>query len=147
MRRLPGRPRARAPPRTSDPAPSISSLFLSPKRGGRGRSGWGRSFALAPARALLRRCNVPHAEHVVTGDRVGMINEVAAQLGVSEIVIGTARKNSLTRILEDSVSRKLLDTSPVPVRIVVGDTTSRLERFAVPASIFALLLALFVVSE
>ena len=103
--------------------------------------------ALAPARALLRRCNVPHAEHVVTGDRVGMINEVAAQLGVSEIVIGTARKNSLTRILEDSVSRKLLDTSAVPVRIVVGDTTSRLERFAVPASIFVLLLALLVVSE
>jgi YjbE family integral membrane protein len=103
--------------------------------------------ALAPARALLRRCNVPHAEHVVTGERVGMINEVAARLGVSEIVIGTARKNSLTRILEDSVSRKLLDTSPVPVRIVVGDTTSRLERFAVPASIFALLLALLVVAE
>jgi YjbE family integral membrane protein len=103
--------------------------------------------ALAPARALLRRCNVPHAEHVATGDRVGMINEMAERLGVSEIVVGTARKNSLTRILQDSVSHELLDTSPVPVRIVVGDTTSRLERFAVPASICVLLLALLVVSE
>lgn len=103
--------------------------------------------ALAPARELLRRYNVPHVDHIATGDRVAAINTTAERLGVSEIVIGTARKNSLTRILQDSVSHKVLESARVPVRIVVGDTTSPIERFGVPAGIGALIAALLVVTE
>jgi nucleotide-binding universal stress UspA family protein len=89
--------------------------------------------ALAPVRELLTRFGVPHAEHVELGDRVETITRVAERLGVSEIVMGTARKNSLTRLLEGSVTDRVLEKAPAPVVIVTGEVVSKLERFGLPA--------------
>jgi hypothetical protein len=52
--------------------------------------------------------------------------------------MGTARKNSLTRMIEDSVTHRVLETSPVPVEIVVGDAVSRWERWGLPAGVLGL---------
>ena len=42
------------------------------------------------------------------------------------IVMGTARKNSITRMLEDSVTHRVLETTPVPVEVIAGDAVSQL---------------------
>ena len=93
--------------------------------------------ALAPARELLSRFGVPHTDHIELGQRAETITRVAQRLGVSEIVMSTARKNSLTRLLEDSVSHRVIETAPMPVQIVAGDAVSKLERYGVPAGVGA----------
>ena len=78
------------------------------------------------------------------GQRAETITRVAQRLGVSEIVMGTARKNSLTRLLEDSVTHRVIETAQVPVEIVPGETVSKFERYGIPAgaaSLIALALA------
>ena len=57
------------------------------------------------------------------------------RLGVDRIVLGTARKNSLTRLLEDSVTHRVLESTPVPVEVIAGDAVSRWERWGLPAGV------------
>jgi hypothetical protein len=51
--------------------------------------------------------------------------------------MGTARKNSVTRMLEDSVTNRVLENTPVPVEVVAGDAVSRLERWGLPVGALA----------
>jgi YjbE family integral membrane protein len=95
--------------------------------------------ALAPAREMLKRFGVPFTEHVELGDRARTITKAAERLNVGQIVMGTARKNSLTRLIEDSVTNKVLELTQVPVQVVAGDSVSRFERFGVPAGVAAAL--------
>lgn len=95
--------------------------------------------ALAPARNLLNQFGVPHAEHVELGDRARTIHRMAQRLRVNQIVMGTARKNSLTRMLEDSVTNRVLEITQVPVEVVAGAEVSKLEKFGVPAGVGAAL--------
>src|SRR6185503_19008879 len=93
--------------------------------------------ALAPARELLRRHSVPFSEHVELGDKAETITRLAERLGASHIVMSTARKNSFTRLIEDSVTNRVLELTPVPVQVVAGEAVSKLERFGVPAGVAA----------
>ena len=102
--------------------------------------------ALAPVRELLTHFGVPHTDHAELGQRAETIVRVAERLGVSEIVMGTARKNSLTRLLEDSVTHRVLETAQVPVEIVAGEAVSKLERFGVPAAGIGAALAFLLVA-
>ncbi|MGE4112345.1 MAG: universal stress protein, partial [Burkholderiales bacterium] len=95
--------------------------------------------ALAPARDLLNQFGVPHAEHVELGDKAQTIHRLAQRLRVNQIVMGTARKNSMTRMLEDSVTNKVLEVAQVPVEVVAGAEVSRFEKFGVPAGVGAAL--------
>jgi len=91
--------------------------------------------ALAGARALLLQAQMPHHAHRASGDRAGEICKAAVRLGVDRIVLGTARKNSLTRLLEDSVTHRVLESTPVPVEVIAGDAVSRWERWGLPAGV------------
>jgi YjbE family integral membrane protein len=100
--------------------------------------------ALAPARSVLARHGVPFSAHVRLGDKAKMIVDEARRLRCDRIVMATARKNSITRMLQDSVTNKVLEQTSVPVEIVAGDDISPLERWGVPAGLgaaIALLLA------
>ena len=100
------------------------------------RTAWHRDqaeAALAPARRVLQQSGVPHETHWVTGERAQEICRMAEQLGVHHIVMGSARKNSLTRMLEDSVTNRVLEATPVPVEVVAGDAVSKWERWGLPA--------------
>jgi YjbE family integral membrane protein len=88
--------------------------------------------AMAGARELLTQAGVPHQAHWVIGDRAAEICRFAGRLGAHHIVIGTARKNSITRMLEDSVTNRVLEATPVPVEVVAGEAVSRWERWGVP---------------
>jgi YjbE family integral membrane protein len=90
---------------------------------------------MANAAALLTQAGVPHHTHWATGNRAAEICGAATRLGVHHIVMGTARKNSLTRMLEDSVTHRVLESSPVPVEVVAGDAVSKWERWGLPAGV------------
>jgi YjbE family integral membrane protein len=102
--------------------------------------------ALAPARDLLNRAGVPHTDHVEFGEKAETIRLVAERLGASQIVMGTARKNSLTRVLEDSVTSRVLEIVEVPVEIVVGRAVSRIDRIGLPAGLGATAAVLLFIS-
>jgi len=109
---------------------------------GRARADFHRERAemsLAPARALLDRHRIPYTVHVRTGDRAAIIAAEAKRLECDHIVMCTARKNSFTRMLEDSTTNRVLELTTVPVELVAGEEISKLERFGVPAGIGALL--------
>ena len=71
-----------------------------------------------------------------------MITAVARRIRASRIVIGTSRKNSFTRMIEDSVTNKVLEQVKVPVEVIAGEAVPRLERIGVPATIGATFAAL-----
>ncbi len=92
---------------------------------------------LAPLRALLTEARLPFAEHIRIGARAETIADEAKRLGCDHIVLATARKNSLTRMVQASVTNKLLDLTSVPVEVIVGDSVSKLERYGIPVGIGA----------
>lgn len=102
--------------------------------------------ALAPVRDLLNRAGIRHTDHVEFGDKAETIRRVAESLGVNQIVMGTARRNSLTRVIEDSVTSRVLEIVEVPVEIVVGRAVSRIDSVGLPAGIGAAAAVLLAVS-
>jgi len=55
----------------------------------------------------------------------------------------TARRNSLTRLAENSVTNKVLELTPVPVEVIAGSAVSTYERYGIPAAIGAAALLMF----
>jgi len=90
---------------------------------------------LKPVRRMLDRAGVPHIDHVEVGSKAEVIAAAARRLSCDHIVMGTARKNSLTRMFEASVTNRVLELTSVPVEVVVGDAISNLERYGIPAGI------------
>ena len=91
------------------------------------------NLAIASAVALLTEADVPHHIHMAAGDSAAEICRTATSLSIHHIVMGRARKNSITRMLEDSVTNRVLELSSVPVEVVAGDAVSKWERWGLPA--------------
>ena len=70
-------------------------------------------------------------------------SDAARRLHCDQIVMSTARKNSLTRLVENSVTNKVLELTDVPVEVIAGDAVSKLERYGIPAGIGTALALLF----
>jgi YjbE family integral membrane protein len=116
----------------------------------RNREDWHRDQAekaLAPARRLLEQHGIPHSAGYKLGDRAHTIADEARRLRCHHIVMSTARKNSLTRMLQDSTTNKVLERTSVPVELIAGDAVSRLERWGVPAGAGALLALLIAAAD
>lgn len=103
--------------------------------------------ALQPVQEVLDRFAVPYAVHAELGDRAEIVHRIAQRLHVDEIVIGTARPSSLTRIIEDSVTNRIIEASAVPVDVIPGNEISRVEKFGLPASVGALFALLLVSAQ
>ena len=100
--------------------------------------------ALRPIRQLLDGFGIPYAVHIEVGDRAECITATAHRLRCDHIVMGAARKNSLTRLVENSTTNRVLELTDVPVEVIAGDAVSRWERYGIPAglgTLLALLLA------
>ena len=91
--------------------------------------------ALRPARQTLDGFGIPYAVHIEVGPRAEAITAAAHRLRCDEIVMGTARKNSLTRLVEDSTTNRVLELTDVPVEVIPGDAVSRWERYGIPAGL------------
>ena len=90
--------------------------------------------ALQPIRRMLDSFSVPHTAHVEVGSKAEVIAATARRLRCDHIVMSTARKNSLTRMLEASVTNRVLELTTVPVEVIAGDAVSKLERYGIPAA-------------
>jgi len=105
------------------------------------------SIATRKASEELQRHRVTFSVKVATGTRAEAIIEAAEEESCSKIVVGTARKSSLTRLLENSVTSRLLENSPVPVEVVNGREASSWERWGIPATLGAALAAAVAVAD
>src|SRR5688500_12662206 len=104
----------------------------------------GAEKALRPMRQLLDSFGVPFAVHVEIGERAECITATARRLRCDQIVMCAARKNSLTRLVENSTTNRVLELTSVPVEVISGNAVSRWERYGIPAglgTIIALILA------
>ena len=100
--------------------------------------------ALGPVKQMFDAFSIPYSAHAEVGEKAKVITGAAHRLHCNLIVMSTARKNSLTRLVENSVSNKVIELTSVPVEIIAGDTVSIWERIGIPAGIgaaLALLLA------
>ncbi|MGZ5083356.1 MAG: universal stress protein, partial [Usitatibacter sp.] len=103
-----------------------------------------------PARESLERTAIPYHVHARVGRPAEVSADEAKRLGCDHIVMSTARRGSITRILEDSTTERVLSLTTVPVELVVSDAISNLERYGVPvaiASALAALAAVMVIAE
>jgi len=98
--------------------------------------------ALGPIRQMLDGFSIPYSAHAEVGDRAKTITGTARRLHCDQIVMSTARKNSLTRLVENSVTNKVLEMTSVPVEVIAGDSVSKFERYGIPAAVAAALAAL-----
>ena len=94
--------------------------------------------ALTPVKQMLDAFSIPHAVHMEVGDPAKVITDTARRLRCDAIVMATARKNSLTRLVESSVTDRVIQLTPVPVEVIAGDAMSKWERYGIPAAIGAL---------
>jgi nucleotide-binding universal stress UspA family protein len=103
--------------------------------------------ALGPIREMLNNFSIPYSVHIEVGERAKCIADAARRLRCDQIVMSTARKNSLTRFVENSVTNRVLELTSVPVEVIAGDAVSRWERYGIPAAITALLALLFAAAD
>jgi nucleotide-binding universal stress UspA family protein len=95
--------------------------------------------ALRPVRQMLDRFGIPYSAHAELGEKAKCIADTARRLRCDRIVMSTARKNSLTRLVEDSVTNRVIELTPVPVEVIAGDSVSNYERYGIPAALTALI--------
>lgn len=93
--------------------------------------------AMASAVALLAEADVPYTVHWRVGDRAQEICAAASRFQCHHIVMGTARQDSLTRMLQDSTTNQVLESTPVPVEVIAGKAVAKFERWIVPAVVVA----------
>ena len=94
--------------------------------------------------AYLKRVGVSFSYSYVTGDKGEALRDEAMHLGCNRIVIGSAKKNTWSRLFENSTTAKLLETSDIPVEVITGKSLPIFERWGVPAMIAGAVTALMV---
>ena len=97
--------------------------------------------------SLLEQHGVPHSVHFKTGERATVIAAEARRLRCQRIVLSTARKSSITRMIEDSTTSRVLEHTTVPVEVIAGDAVPLLERWGVPAGVGAALTLLLMAAD
>ncbi len=105
--------------------------------GSKDRNAWHEEramVALKQARELLNFAGVPNQVEWVLGRSADEICNAAKRHDVHHIVMGVAKRNSLTRMFESSVTDQVLEKTPVAVEVITGDAVSPWERWAKLAS-------------
>ena len=98
--------------------------------------------ALAPALKVLDRSGIPYTVHTEVGNKADCIADAGSRLHCDRIVMSTARKSSLVRLVQNSVTNQVIERTTVPVEVIAGDTAPSLERMGIPAGVGAGLLLL-----
>lgn len=103
--------------------------------------------ALGPIKQMLDGFSIPYSAYAEVGERAKIITDTARRLRCDHIVMSTARKNSLTRLVENSVTNKVLELTSVPVEVIAGNDVSKWERYGIPAGIGAALALAFAAAD
>ncbi len=103
--------------------------------------------ALASARQALDSAGIDYSVHTDVGDKAACISHAVSRLHCDHIVMGTARKSSLLRLVENSVTNQVIARATVPVEVIAGDSVPLLERVGLPAGLGAGVLTLALAVE
>ena len=76
---------------------------------------------LERARRQVQAAGAQCATHSVAGPVTLSIVECARRLAVDEIVLCATRRGPIARLLANSVSARVLEASPIPVRVVPAE--------------------------
>jgi nucleotide-binding universal stress UspA family protein len=98
--------------------------------------------ALKSGGEVLDKYGIAYTQHIAKGERAEVIVATAKRLRCDLILLGGARRNSLSRVLSGATTSRILQLTTVPVQIVSGDKPSALGRYGMPAGIGALITAL-----
>ena len=90
-------------------------------------------LAAASASSSLEAQSLNFSFSYVSGDKGIAIYDEAIRLGCNRIIVGTSKKNTLSRLFENSTTAKLLEISDIPVEVVTGKTLPAIERWGIPA--------------
>lgn len=91
------------------------------------------TLAVASASSYLEAQGLNFSLSYVSGDKGTAIYDEAIRLGCNRIIVGTSKKNTLSRLFENSTTAKLLEISDIPVEVVTGKTMPAIERWGIPA--------------
>lgn len=89
--------------------------------------------AVKSAGEYLEKNGINYSFTYVTGEKGTALLEEAHRLGCDRIILGTHKKNSLSRLFENSTTARLLEISDLPVEVVTGESLPTLERWGIPA--------------
>jgi len=103
--------------------------------------------ALQSARRMLEEAGVAHTAGFEIGNKARVIAGEAQRLQCDRIVMATARRKSLTRMLQDSVTHDVLELTGVPVEVITGPAVAGWERYGVPAGIAAVVAMVLAAAE
>jgi nucleotide-binding universal stress UspA family protein len=95
--------------------------------------------ALGPVKKMLDGFSIPYSAHIEIGDKAEAITDTARRLHCDRIVMSTVRKDALIRLVEDSVTNKVLALTSVPVEVIAGEPMTVWERYGIPAGIGTIL--------
>jgi nucleotide-binding universal stress UspA family protein len=90
---------------------------------------------LGTARTLAEQAGVPFVCKVAVGRTATALAAYARERGIDQIVIGTARKPALLRLLTGSVTNRLIEVASAPVQVIAGSRPGLLARWGLPAGI------------
>jgi YjbE family integral membrane protein len=93
--------------------------------------------AMKEAEALLSNANIPYEKHWVVGDRTKEIVKAAEQHNCGRVLLVSNRKNLLAKMVANSLTAKVLQSSHVPVEIIPGRQSSVWQRVGIPAGVGA----------
>ncbi len=88
--------------------------------------------AMAGAIDLLLKAGVQHEVHVNKGNAAEEIVACARKTHSQKIVMGTTRKNALSRFFQGSIVNKVMALTDMPVEVVARGEAGRFERFGIP---------------
>ena len=91
------------------------------------------ALAVASASSYLEAQGLNFSLSYVSGDKGTAIYDEAIRLGCNRIIVGTSKKNTLSRLFENSTTAKLLEISDIAVEVVTGKTMPAIERWGIPA--------------
>jgi nucleotide-binding universal stress UspA family protein len=90
---------------------------------------------LAEAERHVGDIGVSFRSAVLSGAPAAVAAQYAKEQNIHQIVVGTARKSTLLRLVAGSFTNDLVQVSRVPVLVVAGRHPGMFERIGVPAGI------------
>jgi nucleotide-binding universal stress UspA family protein len=91
--------------------------------------------ALADAVDLLTKAGVPYEVHLQVGNAAEQIVACAEKTQSHKIMMGTTRKNALSRFFQGSIVSKVMALTDLPVEVIARGEASKFERFGVPVGL------------
>lgn len=91
--------------------------------------------AMADAVELLEKAGVPYEVHLQVGNAAEQIIACAEKTQAQKIMMGTTRKNALSRFFQGSIVSKVMAMSDLPVEVIARGEAGKFERLGVPVGL------------